>query len=94
MADKWTGKIAVVTGSSSGIGAAVYREFLSHGIITIGLDIDVDKTRAIIAELGTASGHAFKCDISDQNSTEEVFREIESKFRVVHILVNNAGIGR
>jgi NADP+-dependent farnesol dehydrogenase len=94
MADKWKGKVAVITGSSSGIGLAVFKEFLEHGIITIGLDVNIEQSLDAIDELKTATGHALKCDIADQSAVEAAFAEIESKFRFVHILVNNAGIGR
>lgn len=96
MAEKWIGKTAVVTGSSSGIGAAIFREFLKLGIDVIGLDINIEKTQQIIDELNDVKGkgHAFHCDISNEASVDEVFTEIEQKFKFVHILINNAGIGR
>ncbi|KAL7048558.1 hypothetical protein ACKWTF_003393 [Chironomus riparius] len=97
MTEKWINKIAIITGSSSGIGYAIFKEFASHGIITIGLDIKIENTQKLIDELSSSSKvncYAYECDISKEDSVNEVFGEIEKKFDAVHILVNNAGIGR
>lgn len=96
MVDKWVRKIAVVTGSSSGIGAAVFRDFLKAGIKVIGLDIDIEKTIKVIEGLGECQNNAFaiQCNVADQESVKKVFKEIEEKFEIIHVIVNCAGIGR
>lgn len=96
MVDKWVGKVAVVTGSSAGIGAAIFRDFIKAGITVIGLARRVEKVEELISEIGEKKGKAFayKCDVSDPNSIKETFSWIESKFGVVNILVNNAGVSR
>jgi len=100
MADKWVGKIAVITGASSGIGAAIFTDFVRRGINVIGLARRLDRVEALIKELGKTCGkaykcaYAYKCDISDPKSVTEAFKWIEMEFGVVNILVNNAGIGR
>jgi len=96
MVDKWIGKIAVVTGSSGGIGAAIFKEFARQGIHVIGLARRSEKVEEIIKELGVTKGktYSYKCDVSNPESVEETFKWIEKNFGKVHILVNNAGIGR
>ena len=96
MSEKWVGKTAVVTGASSGIGAAIFKEFARSGINVIGLARRSENIEKIIGELGQTKGKAFghKCDVSNPESVSETFKWIESKFGVVHILINNAGIGR
>lgn len=96
MVDKWVGKIAVVTGSSAGIGAAIFKDFAKNGINVIGLARRSERVESLIAELGSTKGkaYAYKCDVSDPKSVEEAFKWIEEKFGVVNILVNNAGIAR
>jgi len=97
MTEKWINKIAIITGSSSGIGYAIFKEFVTHGIITIGLDVKIENTQMLIDELSSSSKvkcSAYECDISNEASVNEVFRDIEEKFGAAHILVNNAGIGR
>lgn len=94
--EKWVGKIAVVTGASAGIGAQIVKDFAKNGITVIGLARRPEKIEEISGELGETQGklHAFKCDVSDRESIKSVFKEIEEKFGFIHILVNNAGIGK
>lgn len=82
--EKWVGKLAVVTGASAGIGAA------------IGLARRVENIEAITSDLGETPGKvfAYKCDVSDLQSVKSAFAWIEGKFGSIQILVNNAGIGR
>lgn len=96
MVDKWEGKLAVVTGASAGIGAAIFRDLAKNGVNVIGMARRVENVEAIIKELGTTRGktYARKCDISDPDAVKEAFNLIKSEFGVAHILVNNAGIGR
>jgi NADP+-dependent farnesol dehydrogenase len=94
--EKWSGKIAVVTGASAGIGAAIVKDLAKIGIIVIGLARRPEKIEEIAKELGEVSGqiHAHKCDVSDRQSIKDAFKWIEDKFGVVHILINNAGVLR
>lgn len=94
--DKWRGKISVVTGASSGIGAQIVKDFTKNGITTIALARRVEKIEEFVRELPDdhAKVHAHNCDVSNLQSVRDAFRWIEEKFHVVHILVNNAGIGR
>lgn len=96
MVDKWIGKVAVVTGASAGIGASIFEDIAKAGITVIGLARRAEKVEELIKKLGATKGKAFayKCDVSDPKSIKETFKWIESKFGTVHILVNNAGIGR
>lgn len=96
MVDKWIGKVAVVTGASAGIGAQIFKDFAKHGINVVGLARRVERVEALIEELKETTGkaYAYKCDVSNPESVTQAFKWIEKKFGVVHILVNNAGIGR
>jgi len=92
--DKWVGKVAVVTGASSGIGAAIVKDLAQHGLIVIGLARRSEKVEEIAEEMKNSSGkiYSHKCDVSDLNSVKETFKWIEEKFQKVHILINNAGL--
>lgn len=96
MVEKWVGKFAVVTGVSGGIGAAIFCEFAKAGINVIGLARRSERVEALIKQLGPTKGkaYAFKCDVSNPSSVTAAFNWIEAEFGLVHILVNNAGIGR
>lgn len=94
--EKWRGKIAVVTGASAGIGAETVKSLAKHGINVIGLARRPERIEKMAKELGELPGkiHAHKCDVSDKESIREAFKWIEGKFKVIHIIVNNAGIGK
>lgn len=89
--EKWEGKIAVVIGASSGIGAEVLKDLAKHGVIVIGLARRSEKVEEI-AKLFEGEIYARKCDISNLNSIKETFNWINEKFGKIHILINNAAI--
>lgn len=92
--EKWSGKFAVVTGASSGIGEAIVKDLATNGVNVIGLARRSEKVETIVKNLGNVPGkvYAKKCDVSDLNSVKETFKWIEEKFGSIHILVNNAAI--
>lgn len=94
--EKWEGKLAVVTGASAGIGAAIVKDLANAGINVVGLARRAEKIEELIKSIGETSGkvYAYKCDVSDQDSVKAAFQWIEEKFGSMHILINNAGIAR
>jgi NADP+-dependent farnesol dehydrogenase len=92
--EKWKGKLAVVTGASAGIGAAIVRDFVKNGINVIALARRVEKLQALQSELKDEEGNVIPmcCDVSKKSSIDDAFDQIEQKFENIHILVNNAGI--
>ncbi|NLV49263.1 MAG: 3-oxoacyl-[acyl-carrier-protein] reductase [Clostridiales bacterium] len=89
------GKIAVVTGGSRGIGAAICRELAKNGASVALLYAGSDEKAAAVTEelisLGTAA-KCYRCDVSDLNTVTAVFKTIASEFGPVDILINNAGV--
>lgn len=95
--DRWTGKVAVVTGSSSGIGAAIAKDLAKAGMIVVGLARRVERTEALKEELPESAKellHAVKCDVSKEEDILKTFEWVEEKFGGVDVMINNAGIGR
>jgi NADP+-dependent farnesol dehydrogenase len=94
--EKWRGKVAVVTGASAGIGAAIVRDLSKNGITVIGLARRAEKIEEFASELPSDYGkvHGYCCDVSSLQSIKDAFKWIEEKFGFVNILVNNAGIGK
>lgn len=94
--DKWRGKIAVVTGASSGIGAAIVKELAKNGVNVIGLARRPEKIEEFAKELDETPGkiHSYHCDVANLQSIKEAFKWIEDKFGAIHILINNAGVIR
>ncbi|XP_063702956.1 farnesol dehydrogenase-like [Culicoides brevitarsis] len=90
--EKWLGKTAVVTGASSGIGAAICVDLARQGVNVIGLARRVEKVEELSNTHKSLSGKIFarKCDISSVSDIKETFSWIESTFGGLEILVNNA----
>jgi 3-oxoacyl-[acyl-carrier protein] reductase len=88
-------KIALITGSSRGIGAATARLFAKHGAdVVINYVKNEDTARHILAEIEKEGGKAIliQADVTDQEQVEQMVRETESKLGFIDILVSNAGI--
>lgn len=95
--ERWIGKIAVVTGASSGIGAAVVQELVAAGITTIGLARRLDRLTELKSFLPSLSADLFvplKCDLRNESEICSSFKWIVDNYGGVDILVNNAGLHR
>lgn len=93
--DRWTGKVAVVTGASAGIGAAIVLDLARAGCQTIGLARRSDRIEALRQQLPAAAAarlYARRCDVSSESDILTAFRWIAEQFGRVDILVNNAGV--
>ena len=88
-----TGKIALVTGASRGIGRAVAETLVSAGAVVIGTATSERGAEAIQAYLGD-NGHGLVLNVTDGDSVKALFSTIKEKAGDVDILVNNAGITR
>ena len=91
------GKVAVVTGSSRGIGRAIARELASRGASVVVNYLNSSKAALELSEeIQTSGGKAVTCqaDVSDFQSAQELIKFSISTFDALDILVNNAGITR
>jgi uncharacterized protein len=82
-------RIAVITGGSSGIGAAVARRLTEDGWRCVLLARGEERLRAVAGELGAEWA---VCDVSDRETVERVAGEIRSRHPVIKLLVCSAGI--
>ena len=91
-----SGRIALVTGASQGIGRACALELANAGAHVALAARSVDKLEAVAAEIKAAGGtaHAFALDVSSEDSIKECAKAVIAHFGKVEILVNNAGITR
>src|SRR5438067_2401327 len=88
MAANKTARVAVVTGASSGIGAATAKALASRGYHVIAGARRVERVRTVVGE----SGEAMRLDVTDRRSVEEFVRAIEKRHKHIDILVNYAGL--
>ncbi len=89
-----TGKIALVTGASYGIGFAIAKGFAKAGATIVFNDIKpelVEKGLAAYKELGI-DAHGYVCDVTDEAAVNNLIATIEKEVGTIDILVNNAGI--
>ena len=89
-----TGKIALITGASYGIGYAIAKAYANAGATIVFNDIKkalVDKGLATY-EADGIKAHGYVCDVTDENAVNDFIAKVEKEIGVVDILVNNAGI--
>lgn len=88
-------KVAIITGSGSGIGKAAALLFAKEGAKVIVSDIQEDHGKAVVAEILKNGGDAFfiKADTSKPEDNEALVKGTLSKYGKLDIAVNNAGIG-
>jgi NAD(P)-dependent dehydrogenase (short-subunit alcohol dehydrogenase family) len=93
MSDRLRGKVAIVTGSTQGIGAAVARLFVAEGAcVVLNSDRDDEAAAAIRAELGDERSLFVQGDVADPAAMEDLAARAAARFGQVDILINNAGI--
>jgi hypothetical protein len=90
-----TGKTALITGASSGIGAATARKLADQGLKVILVARRVGRLEELAHSINLAGGSAevISADLSNEAERQRVYTEIESKYGQVDILINNAGLG-
>ncbi len=86
-----TGKIALVTGGASGIGAACARRLASEGATVVITDVQDPMGETLAAELGAPAIY-LRHDVTSEEAWVEVIAAVKRDFGQLDILVNNAGI--
>ena len=88
-----SGRVALVTGSTRGIGNAIARTLGGCGARVAVVGRDRAKAEEAAAGLGTEA-RGFACDVADPASVVKLVEEVEKSFGAVDVLVNNAGLTR
>ena len=92
---KFEGQVALVTGASRGIGAAIAHELAARGLKVIGTATSDEGAARISAALSAHAGcKGIKLDVNDAAGSEAAVDAIVKEHGALHVLVNNAGITR
>lgn len=89
---KLQGKVAVITGGASGIGAATAKLFSEHGAKLVLVDLQEDLGTSFAQELPDAI--FVKADVTNEEQVANVFEKAKEAYGQVDIVFNNAGIGK
>ncbi len=93
--DRLDGKVAVITGGSSGIGAATARELANAGAtVAVGYNKGRDRAQAVVASLPPGSHSTFEVQVEDMASVRAAVERIKQHHGRADILVNSAGTTR
>jgi meso-butanediol dehydrogenase / (S,S)-butanediol dehydrogenase / diacetyl reductase len=87
-----SGKVALVTGGASGIGAGIARVLASRGATVAIGDLDARSAAAVAAGLAGGRGLGLRLDVTDRASTSAAVGQVEELLGQVDVLVNNAGV--
>ena len=91
MGDRLNGKIAVITGAASGIGAASARRFVEEGARVIVADVQTDLGQAVAADLGDAARFV-ECDVTDEQAVAASIQSAIDTWGRIDVMFNNAGV--
>jgi NADP-dependent 3-hydroxy acid dehydrogenase YdfG len=94
MAGRLDGKVAVVTGASSGIGEATVRSLAAEGATVVAGARRKERLDGLVEEVagGGGKGIAVECDVTDEGQAHGLVRRAVEEYGRVDILVNNAGV--
>lgn len=89
---RFEGRVALVTGGSSGIGAAVVRQLVNEGARVVVAARRPEPGEALVRELGPERAVFHACDVSVREQVESLIAESENTFGGLDLLINNAGV--
>ena len=85
-------KTAIISGGAQGIGKAITKRLIEDGFFVVIADINLEKEKPLVEELGSGKFLFIKCDISNQEDVESLFSKVKSEREIINAVINNAGI--
>lgn len=93
--DRWEGKVALVTGASSGIGAQVVKALAKNGMKVIAIARRLGKLKELAVSIKTECNgkvYPMACDVRQEEEIIKVFKWAEEELGGVDVMINNAGV--
>ncbi len=87
--DRLAGKVALITGAASGIGAAAARRFAAEGARVVVADVQADLGEAVAAEIG---GEFVSLDVASEDGWRRVMTDLGARHGRLDVVFNNAGV--
>ena len=87
-------KIALITGGAKGIGKAIVERFISDNYFVIAVDVDEISGKALTDAYDSSKILFIKADICNEQEMQDLFLKIQTDYKRLDVLVNNAGIIR
>lgn len=97
MYENLSGKVALITGASRGIGRSIAVELSKHGVIVIiNYKEDENGAEETLEEVKESGGNGiiFRCDVSVNAEVKNMFKDIINSFGKIDVLINNSGISK
>jgi NAD(P)-dependent dehydrogenase (short-subunit alcohol dehydrogenase family) len=94
MSDRMRGKVALITGAGSGIGAATARRLAAEGARVACVDLVGERARETVRVIAAAGGEALavETDVTDARACERMVDQVVARFAALTTLVNSAGV--
>jgi NAD(P)-dependent dehydrogenase (short-subunit alcohol dehydrogenase family) len=92
--ERMDGKVFVITGAASGMGAAMAKDFVGRGAKVAIFDLNSEKANQVIADIDSENAAYFCVDVTNKRAIEEGVTEVESRFGQLTSWVNSAGVSK
>ena len=89
--DSFEGRVVVITGAGSGLGAALAAGFGQEGAVVVAVDIDGEAARQTASKIGNGS-RSFAVDVADADAVATLADDVFDQLSRVDVLINNAGV--